>query len=123
MRYARKTKTPEGYVLSAVLDLLAAERIWHRRMNTGATVVPETATNKRRFVRFGSTGMADVLATPVLFGITHLLWIECKANGKQSEDQKQFQSEVEQAGHSYLLVRSSDDLLDWLRKARFSQNV
>lgn len=130
--------TPEGYVKTACLDLLAAERIWHRRFNTGAHVIPETESSARRFITYGSPGMADILAAPVIrksFAVTNstfvsaeipvLLWIETKdRKGSQREHQKEFQAEVEAAGHYYLLARSSDDILAWLdehcemRKAR-----
>src|SRR6185312_14927874 len=97
-----------------------------------------------RVFRFGRPGMADLLALPVqeycpgcgarpaplvpgwsktkCCGRTtdeaHVpLWIECKAGrGVQSDAQKEFQREVEQQGHVYLLARSSDDVLGWLRR-------
>jgi hypothetical protein len=116
----RRTKTPEGYVLDAVLDLLSVERIWHRRMNTGAHVVAATETTKRRFIKFGSKGMADVLATPFLFSRKPvILWIETKWKSKQREAQKEFQAEVEEAGHYYLLARSTDDVIAWLKERKF----
>jgi|SRR5215471_374475 len=122
-----KPKTPESGVLRACLDLLAAEKIWHMRMNVGAV------KNGHRFVRFGRPGTADILATPrtaQLFGpvesglgqpvkvefVNHL-WIETKSDiGKQSSAQKNFQHEVCKAGHQYLLVRKPEDLVLWLKE-------
>jgi len=126
----------ERDVLRACLDLLAVKHIWHRRMNTGAVKA------EGRFFRFGSVGMADVLALPTLacgasccppppdeddralWEMRHCqkaqalpLWLECKASkgGKQSETQRAFQAEVEAEGHAYLVVRDSSELENWLR--------
>jgi len=107
--------TPEGSVLRACLDLLAAERIWHCRMNTGALKVD------KRFFRFGKKGMADILSTPWIFErcddswSIRPLWIEAKAaKGRQTEDQAEFEREVSEQGHHYLLVRDVDTLKSWL---------
>lgn len=115
-------------LVKSVCEYLAAENIWHRRMQTGALVAGE------RFVRFGSRGMADILATPYKKiyaappssdGFVHngelkiheILWLECKyGSGRQSLDQKSFQREVEFEGHTYLIVRSIDDVILWLKE-------
>jgi hypothetical protein len=113
----------ESGVLRACLDLLAAERIWHCRMNTGAV------KDGGRFFRFGRKGMADILASPklpiYLMPATWdridyaFLWIECKSsNGKQTEAQKEFQKEVEAESHTYLLIRDVSELQKWLKKIR-----
>ena len=116
-------KVPESGVLRACLDLLAAEKIWHRRWNGGAVKIGS------RFLRFGKPGDGDILAIPVVryqciccsSGHTvtalHPLWIECKSDsGKQSEDQKNFQEECRERSHTYLLVRDVDTLRNWIRK-------
>lgn len=101
--------TPEGNVVKAVLDLLAAERVLAFRMNTGAVAAGT------RFFRFGVPGMSDILAFPQ--GPHPVLWIEAKSmKGRQTPEQKSFQKLVELHGHSYLLARSSDDVLAWLRR-------
>lgn len=115
--------TPEGSIQRAVMELLAAERIFAIRMNTGAF------KDGKRFVRFGLKGMADILAFPKLLNYVGLgfarvitivpLWVECKApKGKQSPEQKSFQEQVEAHGHSYLVARSSDDVMEWLKGVR-----
>lgn len=109
-----KRKTPEGYVLEAVMDYLAAKHIWHRRMNIGAV------KTEKRFIRYGSVGMTDVLAIftqKVLYvgKVALVYWIECKApNGKQSAAQKTFQAEVEAEGMVYILARSVEDVRKYL---------
>lgn len=123
---APKQKVPESGVLKACLDLLAAEKIWHRRWNTGAV------KTGKRFFRFGKSGDADILAVlrqdvNFLFGELHcdtgpdvvpqVLWIECKSeSGRQSTEQWLFQKEVEGEGHHYLLVRDVDTMRNWLRE-------
>jgi hypothetical protein len=108
--------TPEGYVLDAVMDYLAAKHIFAIRMQVGCARID------KRFVRFGVPGCADILAATstgyVAQGtdgkrtpLQRVIWIECKApNGKQSALQKSFQAQVEAQGHRYILARSIDDL-------------
>jgi hypothetical protein len=107
--------TPEGYVLDAVMDYLAANHIFAFRMQVGAAKID------KRFVRFGVPGCADILAFPIRCGCPEwcpkcdnhqrVVWIECKApNGKQSALQKSFQEQVEAQGHRYILARSISDL-------------
>lgn len=110
-------KTPEGYVLSAVLDYLAVQGIFAMRMNSGAI------QDKRGIpVRMHASGTADVLALPSDgtwwragkndAQITAACWIECKApKGKQSDLQKEFQERVEAEGHVYILAHGIDDLI------------
>jgi hypothetical protein len=113
--------TPEGAVLRACLDWLAAKRIYAIRMNTGA--VSAEHNGKKRFMRFGVPGCADILAFPreryaalgfptsADFEYTVPTWIECKAlKGRQSDLQKSFQKQVEAEGHKYILIWSIEDL-------------
>src|SRR5215471_656856 len=100
-----KPKTPESGVLRACLDLLAAEKIWHMRMNVGAV------KNGHRFVRFGRPGTADILAAPstpvscccgldCIGPLPEFLWVETKSDsGEQSQSQQEFQRDVERFGH------------------------
>lgn len=111
MRKVSAPKVAESGVLKACLDLLAAEKVWHRRWNTGAI---KTGT---RFFRFGQKGDADIVSAPHVGGIPVLLWIECKStDGDQTEEQMEFQEEVEADGHHYLLVRDVDTLINWLKE-------
>lgn len=111
---------PEQAILNSIMEYLAVKRVWCRRMNTGAAMV-SNATGKARFLRFGTPGMADILATPItwnkLGGALHILWIEVKApGGKQSQAQENFQEEVISEAHSYIVARSIDDVEMWLNK-------
>jgi hypothetical protein len=58
---------------------------------------------------------------PDITGLKHggrFIGVECKtAKGRQSEDQKQYQSLIESRGGIYFLVRSLEDLKDqWARQ-------
>jgi len=106
----------ETDIQRAILDYLAARHMLAFRMNTGAMV--SEYKGKKRFMRFGTPGMADVLT----FGRYHFMdvsmpiWIEVKAEkGKQSELQKSFQKQVEREGHRYILAWSVDDVIEALR--------
>ena len=111
--------TPEGFILDAILDYLAADRVVAWRMNTGALKVDN------RFIRFGVPGFADILAIPTVSGNfkgipcswTVPLFIEVKAEkGRQSAEQKSFEAQVKDAGAEYLLARSVEDVQAWMRK-------
>lgn len=124
----------ERDVQRLILDWLAANRIWHMRLNTGA--MKGQHKGKSWFVRFGKPGMADILAFAKQERVTHHIngmvdmagtfhdtrvaifacqrptWIEVKAaKGVQSDDQKRFQAEVEAEGMRYVLARSLEDVM------------
>lgn len=111
--------TPESYTLRAVLDLLIAHRILSFRMNVG--VMESSYRGKKRFVSFGTRGMADVLACPQIHILPNLilpqfLWLEVKApTGKQTPQQMDFQKIVQDEGHSYLVIRDVNELASWLK--------
>lgn len=106
--------TPEGQILKAIMEYLAARRILHFRMNTGAMV--SESKGKKRFMRFGSVGMADILAFPTWSGVPVPYWFEVKTEkGKQAESQKLFEGLVTAEGHQYFVVRSVEDVEAALR--------
>jgi len=95
----------------AILDWLAWKHIFHYRNNSGAFVMPETATHSRRFFRAGVVGAPDI--TCVMNG--QYVGIEVKApKGKQSGNQKQFQVQLEAVGGRYILAYSIDDVISAL---------
>ena len=111
--------TPEGAVLDAVLDYLAAIRVTAWRMNTGAVKLDQ------RFVRFGVAGFSDILAIPTVRGLfkgipcswTAPWFIEVKrATGRQSAEQKSFERQVKDAGAEYFIVRSVEEMEAVLKK-------
>ena len=108
----------EGAIQRAILDYLTARGIRAYRMQVGA--FSSEYQGKSRFMRFGTPGMADILAFPHRgardrygnwFDCIVPTWLEVKsATGKQSELQKSFQAQVEDDGHRYAIVRSVDDV-------------
>jgi hypothetical protein len=111
----------ESQIQKAIMDLLAAERIPAWRMNSGA--MSGEHNGKRRFFRFGEKGMADILAAhtrksgPAVFPGAQFLWIEVKApKGLQTQEQIEFEKYVWLNGMNYIVARSVDDVIDWLRR-------
>ena len=103
----------ESAVQKGIMDLLAAERTYALRINTGAG----WANGKPIQHHSGGAGVADILAFPRFGDVVHVLWIEVKGPaGKQTLEQRSFQEHVEELGMNYLLARSSDDVLEWLRE-------
>ena len=110
-----RIKPKESEIQKAIMDYLTLKKIWHMRLNTGA--IAGEHKGKKRFVKFGKPGMADILATiKNSCGGMSLAWIEVKRQGgKQTEDQKIFEQEVFEAGHNYLVVESLDQLMVWFK--------
>jgi len=125
-------KGPEALIQSAIMDYLAARHILAFRMNSGATIMPATDNFKRRFIRYGVKGMADILAfvqrevwitSRTLeaaecsiferkgYQTTIPLWLEVKASkGKTTADQDNFAAMVREYKHRYIIVRSIEDV-------------
>lgn len=118
---APRIKVREKDTQKACLDLLAAERVWAIRLNTGSF---RDSTGRPVRVHSGGAGVADILATPEVdvgecgdgYRSPVPLWVEVKSSeGQQTREQFLFQQQVEAAGHHYLLVNNVDQLRDWLR--------
>jgi hypothetical protein len=64
------------------------------------------------------TGTSDISAT--IQGRSVKIEIKCKATGDnyQSEGQKVYQKQIEQAGGTYLLVRTFDDFYNWFNRKK-----
>jgi len=91
----------ESDVQRQILDYLALKGIFHYRNNSGAFVDAQ-----KHFYRFGALGSPDIIC--VIKG--QFVGIEVKApKGKQSEHQKEFQRNLEEAGGQYILAYSLDD--------------
>lgn len=116
-------RIPESAILRAVMDWLAASRIFAVRMNSGTQI--GSHKGKKWAIHMNAPGTADVLAfvtrrrgwfdSPSGPDYTHdcvmPFWLEIKAaDGKQSEMQKGFQAQVEAEGHKYAIIRSVDQL-------------
>jgi len=101
----------EKYTQKQILDYLEIKKIFHYRNNSGAMI---TNNNGRRgFLRFGAVGSPDIIC--VINGI--YVGIEVKGDkGKQSENQKTFQENLEKAGGVYILAFSLEDVINGLTK-------
>ena len=117
---------PEAQLQALIMDWLQANHVLAFRMQTGASV--SEYKGKKRMVRYGVPGMADVLAFRVRYrgvddqgvwcSFTEItpVWIECKApDGKQSPLQKSFQAQVESHHHKYIVAYSLDDVIEAVR--------
>lgn len=102
----------EADVQRAITDWLSAKRIFWMRMNVGA--MSGVHNGKRRFVRFARPGTADLLTvSPDACKCPCITWIEVKRpGGKQSEEQADFQREVESHGMAYILADSLDAVIE-----------
>jgi hypothetical protein len=97
----------ESQTQRACLDFLAAKRIFHMRMQTGALRNPAG-----RPVKFGTPGCADIMA---ILPSKLVLWLEIKAPGKkQRPAQTEFQAEVENHGHAYMVIRDVNELIHYI---------
>jgi len=111
-------KLSESQIQRAILDYLAARHVLAFRMNTG-TMTSEYK-GKKRLMRFGVPGMADILAFPphqvASDRFCAVMWIEVKSEiGRQSETQQSFQEQVEREGHKYIVARSVEDVIEALQ--------
>src|ERR1017187_3163510 len=101
----------ESETQTAIMEWLAWKHIFHYRNNSGAFVFPETATSKRRFFKAGVVGAPDIVC--VIAG--QYVGIEVKAlKGRQSDNQKEFQRQLEAAGGRYLCAYSVDDVIRFI---------
>jgi hypothetical protein len=97
----------ESETQKAILEWLAWKHIFHYRNNSGAFAIPAEGTHQRRFFRAGVAGAPDIVC--VING--QYVGIELKApKGKQSDNQREFQRELEAAGGRYILAYSIDDV-------------
>lgn len=115
-----RKRTPESYTSEAVRDLLDAERIFYLRTNAG-TILLDNKDGSKRAVKLAAKGTADLCAfVPFGDGSFMILWCETKRlkGGRLSPEQAEFRDNVTARGHSYIVAKSSQDVLDWLIEFR-----
>ena len=100
-------QTPEGAVLSACCEYLEYNKYFFFRTNNGAIFDPTRGIH-RAFPKWCVKGVSDLIL--LYRGKTYFLEVK-SLEGKQSEDQKKFQANVEANGCPYHIIRSSDDLI------------
>jgi hypothetical protein len=99
----QKNCLKEKDIQKNILEYLEIKRIFHYRNNTGSFVSPTGG-----YYSFGATGSPDIIC--VINGIYTGLEVK-RPKGKQSENQKIFQDNLEKAGGKYYLVYSLDDVI------------
>lgn len=100
-------KQTESSLVKVCLDLLAYEKVFAYRMNSGAF-----KNEKGGFYRMGITGAPDIVA--VISG--QYIGIECKVGkNKLSESQFSFGERLVKAGGRYLVIRNLEDLIQELK--------
>jgi hypothetical protein len=125
----------EKEIQHSILELLRLEGIYALRINTGSA----WANGRPISHHSGGKGIADIIAFPVVtmwpwgaertFKVMDLnnqptkiptvLWIEVKSpKGRQTPEQKSFEQHAIEMGQHYLLARSLEDILAWLREHR-----
>jgi hypothetical protein len=113
LRSAPKRRAqPEKRIQDQILTMLRFRRIF-------AFHIPNHGLLSKRTQKYNQVGQFHVAGVPdvaVVLTAGRMLWIEVKAAaGRQSPEQVAVQSRLEALGHVYLLVRSLQDVLDWLR--------
>ena len=105
-----RPKESEKDIQRAILDWLAVHRIFHYRQNTGGF-----RDSQNHFYRFGHVGAPDIVA--VVDG--RYVGIEVKGpKGRQREEQKQFQQDLERAGGVYVLARGLEEVEEAISRIR-----
>jgi hypothetical protein len=105
----RKGKGPEALVLKACLTWLRDRHVFCWRNNTGAMALSDGG-----YIAFGHVGSADIIG---LLPCGQFLAVECKsAKGRQSEDQREFQSHIERNHGIYILAHSLAEMVDALQR-------
>lgn len=95
----------ESTILSAILQYLAYRQgVYAWRMNVGGVKYGD------QYVKFGFKGLSDIIG---ILENGRFLAIEVKSKtGKQTDDQRFFQDQIEGMGGLYILARSLDDVAD-----------
>jgi len=121
----------ESHVLRACKDWLQIQqnlgKLWFMRVNSG-TVYPTNRDGSTRHLALAPEGTGDLLVIwgevaqvidPTIEGDSeeiqpHILWVETKHKGKQSQAQKDFEAQVREQGCDYLIVTDVDQLINRL---------
>jgi hypothetical protein len=96
----------ETQLVRAVLDALAAKRVWAWRINSSLTVFGATSGHARRVVKGAPAGSPDIMGI-LPGGGGRLFGIELKSpTGKQNANQKAWQLKAEAHGVRYGIART-----------------
>lgn len=102
-REYKHLKETESGIQGAILDYLTRTHVFHYRNNTGAV------KTENRFIRYGAKGSPDIVC--VIQG--RYVGLEVKTpDGRQSDSQREFGTNLIAAGGFYLLVHSVQDVIE-----------
>jgi len=119
-----KPKVSESQIQKSIINYLNVRRIMHNRINNGQFTIQGSGVDKygrnrknNRAVKCNTiNGIPDI---ETFFTIKNkdknilqlTIYLEVKSpTGRQSKDQKLFQSRIEEAGGFYFVVRSIEDV-------------
>lgn len=106
-------KLKEADIQKQILQYLELKRVFHYRNNSGG--MTHEYNGKKSFMRFGEVGSPDIVC--VIDGIYTGIEVK-RPGGKQSENQKIFQENLERAGGRYFIAYSLDDVINMLSYAK-----
>ena len=104
-----RVKVLEKDVQRQILDYLSLKKVWHCRLNSGASLLHDGSDGKpRRFIRYGAPGLPDILARTKTGTV---IWIECKSTiGKLSKDQEKWKEDSDRFGDIFITARCLEDV-------------
>ena len=103
-------KYSENDVVSSICDYLSYRPHYFWRQNSSGSFYAgkDGSRQFRKPPKYAVNGVPDIL----VLAFHTVIFVECKtAIGVQSPAQKEFQSEVESRGYTYILARSVDDII------------
>lgn len=99
-------KPTETQIQNSICEYLAIKGHFYTRINTAGIYSVKRQSFLKRSPH-SKNGMSDILVVHV--GVPYFIEVKTPT-GKQSDEQKQFQADVEKAGGIYAVVRSIEDV-------------
>ena len=110
----KRLKSSESIIQKAVLDWLKANGIFAVRLNN----IP-VPTKSGGFRPVAMRGLADCHVDYPVHNIPVSIWVEFKTEkGRLSEHQKEFKRLIEEQMGFYAVIRSIDEMEDYLKEVR-----
>lgn len=117
------SKTPEGQIKKSILEFLElyakkAPFLFWNQESVGIFDAKKGIYRKKKS-RFQKNGIADIILVKNYYDLPCIIFLEVKApGGKQSDDQKEFEKEVQSVNGFYFIVKSIDDVIVCLENVR-----
>ena len=104
----RKRGNPEAHIVLQIIKYITLKGGWAKKIKTKGSF---TKQGSFIFDRYAAKGVPDIL----YFYNGTMGWIEAKATGTQSPEQKQFQELCISTNTPYFLVHSLDDVISCIK--------